>query len=96
MFLLLLRKTRNSLGICYRAGLRAQVSITKLMKNTNTHKIIQIFKKRILNIQYKRNSSKKIIKLITATISTLMIISSESDTDKRRTCFQEVMSFLKM
>jgi len=30
MFLVLLRKNRNSLGICYRTGLRAQVPITKI------------------------------------------------------------------
>ena len=36
MFLLLLKKNRNSLGISYRAGLRAQVPITKLTENTNT------------------------------------------------------------
>ena len=37
MFLLLLKENRNSLGISYRAGLRAQVPITKLTENTNTN-----------------------------------------------------------
>jgi len=52
MFLVLLRKNRNSLGICYRAVLRAQVPITKLTKkHKHKTKITQIFKKGILNKQ---------------------------------------------
>jgi len=36
MFLLLLRKKRNSLGISYRAGLRARLSITVNVKHKHT------------------------------------------------------------
>jgi hypothetical protein len=56
MFLLLLRKNKNWLGICYRAGLRAQVSITKLTeKHKHKTKITQIVKKGILIKQHNIN-----------------------------------------
>jgi hypothetical protein len=83
MLLLLLRKYRNSLGICYRAGLKAQVSFTTLTeKHKRKTKITQILNKVTQKKEHKCNCIKQItIKLSAGTISTLLISSLVSYTE---------------